>query len=217
MISTIGLFIISAAVIYLACEFFVNGVEWVGRKLKVSQTATGTVLAAFGTALPESVVTIVAVTTGNTSADKEIGIGAAIGGPLVLSTIAYAVVGIALWSCRKRHSRRLYLDVDGRRLSRDQGWFLLIFAFKIALGLVAFSFKPWLGILFLAAYALYLWKEMRSEPEETGHDPEPLKLRRSFRRSSRSSLFSAPRASSSINSTTSARGSASRLRSPHFS
>jgi len=177
MMLTIWLFIASAAAIYLACEFFVNGVEWVGRKLKVSQTATGTILAAFGTALPESVVTIVAVTTGNTAADKEIGIGAAIGGPLVLSTIAYAVVGIVLWSCRKRHDRGLYLDVDGRRLSRDQGWFLLIFAFKIALGLVAFSFKPWLGVLFLAAYALYLWKEMRGEVEESEHDLEPLKLR----------------------------------------
>jgi cation:H+ antiporter len=42
---------------------------------------------------------------------------------------------------------------------------------------VAFSFKPWLGDLFLVAYALYFWKEMRSEVEATEHDLEPLKLR----------------------------------------
>jgi cation:H+ antiporter len=54
---TLFLFLGSAVLIYLSCKFFVNGVEWVGARLNVSQTATGTILAAFGTALPESVVT----------------------------------------------------------------------------------------------------------------------------------------------------------------
>jgi cation:H+ antiporter len=54
------LFVGSAAAIYFACEFFVNGVEWLGHKLGVGETATGTILAAFGTALPESAVTFVA-------------------------------------------------------------------------------------------------------------------------------------------------------------
>ena len=82
-----------AAVIYLACEYFVNGIEWVGLRFGVSNSAVGTVLAAFGTALPESVVTFVAVATGSSAERKQIGVGAAIGGPLVLATIAYAVVG----------------------------------------------------------------------------------------------------------------------------
>jgi hypothetical protein len=46
--------------------------------------------------MPESVVTLVAVAFGNTPAQKEIGIGAALGGPLALSTVAYAMVGIAV-------------------------------------------------------------------------------------------------------------------------
>jgi cation:H+ antiporter len=149
----------------------------VGRKLNVSQTATGTVLAAFGTALPESVVTIVAVTTNHSSAQQEIGIGAALGGPLVLSTIAYAVVGLMLMLNRHRLGKGRYLEADCKRLSRDQGWFLIIFAFKIALGLVAFSIKPWLGALFLAAYAVYFWKEMRDEVGGEEGELEPLKLR----------------------------------------
>jgi hypothetical protein len=45
-----------AAVIYFSCDAFVNGVEWLGHRLHLGQTATGTVLAAFGTALPESSV-----------------------------------------------------------------------------------------------------------------------------------------------------------------
>ena len=53
---TFALLIGSAVVIYLSCEYFVNGVEWVGRRFAVGEKATGTILAAFGTALPESVV-----------------------------------------------------------------------------------------------------------------------------------------------------------------
>jgi cation:H+ antiporter len=88
MILTLALLVGAAAVIYLACEYFVNGVEWVGERFGVSQTAVGTVLAAFGTALPESVVTLVAVVFGKTDAQKDIGVGAALGGPLALSTLA---------------------------------------------------------------------------------------------------------------------------------
>ena len=80
MMLTLALLLGSAVVIYLACEFFVNGVEWVGHRFGVSRTAVGTVLAAFGTALPESVVTLVAVVFGKTEAQKDIGVGAALGG-----------------------------------------------------------------------------------------------------------------------------------------
>ena len=80
MLLTLFLFFLSAAVIYFACEFFVNGVEWVGHRFALGATATGTVLAAFGTALPESAVTFMAVVFGDTPEQKDIGVGAAIGG-----------------------------------------------------------------------------------------------------------------------------------------
>lgn len=182
MIWTFALLIAAAGIIYLSCETFVNSVEWLGHKLKITQTATGTILAAFGTALPESVVTLVAVAFGGTTAHKEIGVGAAIGGPLALSTIAYAVVGVALLATAKRAGRERagIVDVDTRRLRRDQLWFLAIFVAKIALGLVLFSFKPILGIAFLAAYAVYCWKELSDDDggnDEAEGDLEPLKLR----------------------------------------
>src|SRR5579862_7562135 len=138
LVVTVGLLLGSAAVIYLACEYFVNGVEWVGRKFAVGQQATGSILAAFGTALPESVVTFVAVVFGASAAQKQIGIGAALGGPLVLSTIAYATVGIVLICCRMQLPKTEAIRGDFKNLARDQGWFLVIFAAKIGLGLVAF-------------------------------------------------------------------------------
>lgn len=176
----------AAIAIYLACEWFINAVEWLGARLKVGKMAVGTLLAAIGTALPESVVTFVAVAFGGGGHSKDIGVGAAMGGPLALSTIAYAVVGVVLLSNRRRRRRwseagsasstgplgagasgasteppaEADLQVESRRLARDQTWFLSVFVIKVGLGLVAFAIKPWLGLLFFATYAVYFSREL---------------------------------------------------------
>jgi cation:H+ antiporter len=170
-----------AVAIYLSCEWFVNAVEWLGLRLNVGKMAVGSILAAFGTALPESVVTLVAVTTGKTEQARDIGVGAAMGGPLALATVAYGVTGVVLLLNR----RRTVLDdpVQLGRLARDQRYFLPIFILKVALGLVAFSVKPALGVLFFAMYAVYFWRELRAEPDAAAgsadddeEELEPLKL-----------------------------------------
>ena len=179
MLLTIGLFLMSAGAIYLACEYFVNGIEWCGMRLNLGATAVGSVLAAFGTALPQSAVTFVAVVFGATPEQKDLGVGAAMGGPLVLATLAYAVVGLALMMNRRRLGRATTeVKVDHARMSRDQAAFLGVFVVKVALGLLAFAVKPWLGVLFLAAYAVYVWREIRDSdtaPEE--EELEPLSIR----------------------------------------
>jgi cation:H+ antiporter len=177
MLISVALLLISAGCVYWACEYFVNGVEWFGRKGGISQNAVGTVLASFGTALPESVVTFVAVVFGHDAAAKDIGVGAALGGPLVLATVAYPVVGIMLLITRSQPPRKP-IELNRQRLSRDQGWFLLIFAFKIALGFVAFAIKPWLGWLFLAAYTAYTYSEVRHEGDAPEGELEPLMFQR---------------------------------------
>jgi cation:H+ antiporter len=191
-----------AVVIYLACEWFVNAVEWLGVRMKVGPVAVGTILAAVGTALPESVVTLVAVLFGSHEQGADIGVGAALGGPLVVGTLAYGVTGAMLLMRRRNLTRAAHtaapvpvtvpagaadapatpvadpLDgTDTARLARDQTWFLAIFALKVAIGLVAFAIKPWLGVLFLIAYGIYFWREMRGDGEvAVGDDLEPLKL-----------------------------------------
>jgi cation:H+ antiporter len=169
--------LLSAGFVYWACEYFVNGVEWLGHKAGISQNAVGTVLAAFGTALPESVVTFVAVVFGHTTEAKNIGIGAALGGPLVLATIAYPVVGVMLLVTRAQRPNAP-ISVNRQRLCRDQGWFLLIFVFKIGLGFLAFALKSWLGWLFLAAYVAYTWAEVRHAGDEAEGELEPLMFQR---------------------------------------
>ena len=72
------------------------------------------------------------------------------------------------------HSRIIH----DRRLARDQGWFLIIFVFKVALGFVVFAAKPLLGAAFLLIYAIYTWTEVRSKSSEDIAEPlAPLRLR----------------------------------------
>lgn len=174
MTLTVLILIASAAAIYLCCESFTNGVEWLGFRLKLGQTATGTILAALGTALPEGVVTLMATAFAKDEAQQSIGIGAAMGGPLVLATVAYAATGFILLNLK----RVPYLSPgDQRRLSGNQLAFLGIFVVKLGLGVVAFAAKPWFGWAFLAAYALYLRAEMRQPAEAHEGELAPLKIR----------------------------------------
>jgi cation:H+ antiporter len=185
-----------AVAIYVACEWFVNAIEWLGVRLKVGHVAVGSILAAAGTALPESVVTLVAVMFGSPEQGNDIAVGAAMGGPLVVGTIAYGVTGGMLIWRRTRtlaaattgsftahdvasapHQADGLAGVDTDRLARDQTWFLAIFTVKVSLGLVAFAIKPWLGLAFFAVYALYFVKEMTGTGEKaSAEDLEPLKL-----------------------------------------
>jgi cation:H+ antiporter len=201
-----------AVVIYIACEWFVNAVEWLGVRLKVGPVAVGTILAAAGTALPESVVTLVAVLFGSKEHGADVAVGAALGGPLVVGTISYGVAGWMLLLRRRRGGAAIAADApavavpdlnlphpssgggrqapapdadeldgtDTARLARDQVWFLVIFAAKVALGLVVFAFKPWLGVLFLLAYAAYFRREVAGDGEQaSAEDLEPLRFQRS--------------------------------------
>lgn len=154
-----------AGLIYFACELFVNGVEWLGHRMRLGSTAVGTVLAAFGTALPESIVTLSAVAFGDDAAERDVGVGSAMGGPLVLSTVAYGIVGIMLMR-RRGHlasESEPFLAPDHQRLGRDQLAFVTAFIFKVGLGLAVFSGKPYCAALFLAYYGLYVIRELRGQ------------------------------------------------------
>ena len=64
----------SLLIILVAAELFTNGIEWVGEGFGLSEGAVGSVLAAIGTALPETLLPIVAIVSGHEAGD-EIGIG----------------------------------------------------------------------------------------------------------------------------------------------
>src|SRR6186713_2115746 len=104
---------IAFVVILLGAELFTNGIEWFGRKLQLAEGAVGSVLAAVGTALPETMIPIIAILTGGGSeASHGIGVGAILGAPFMLSTLAMFVTGVAvLWQVRRHPASRPAGDV----------------------------------------------------------------------------------------------------------
>ena len=73
---------------------FTNAVEWAGHRLGLGEGATGSLLAAVGTAMPETLIPIVAIIGGAEGAE-DVAVGAIIGAPFLLATIAMALVGIS--------------------------------------------------------------------------------------------------------------------------
>jgi cation:H+ antiporter len=88
-VKSIAILVISLGIILLGAEVFVNGIEWLGKKLNLSEGAVGSVLAAVGTALPETLIPIIAIVFSDAAQGHEIGIGAILGAPLMLATLEH--------------------------------------------------------------------------------------------------------------------------------
>ena len=80
--------------ILVAAEIFVNALEHLGEKLHISEGVTGSLFAAIGTAMPETLVPLLAIFagTGNNVTNEEIGVGAILGAPLMLGSVCGLIV-----------------------------------------------------------------------------------------------------------------------------
>jgi len=93
----------SLLVILGGAELFTNGVEWIGEGFGLSEGVVGSVLAAVGTALPETILPLVAILSGH-AGGEEIGIGAILGAPFLHYALAVVlVVGYVFYV--RRHLR----------------------------------------------------------------------------------------------------------------
>ncbi len=154
----IAMLLVSFAVILAGSELFTNGVEWAGHHLSLSEAAVGSLLAAVGTALPETLIPAVALVMshGVPGAHSEVGVGAIIGAPLMLSTVALFVMGVAALGFRNRRGR-IALRVPRTDARRDLAFFLPVFAATLLLGMAGLPpiARYVLGAILLAVYASY--------------------------------------------------------------
>ena len=121
----------SFAVILAGALLFTNAIEWAGHRLGLGEGATGSVLAAVGTAMPETLIPIVAIIGGG-EGSEDVAVGAIIGAPFLLATIAMALVGISALIFRGRREQGVRLAADIPTLDRDLTFFLVFFALGIA-------------------------------------------------------------------------------------
>ncbi|WP_124950103.1 sodium:calcium antiporter [Sulfuriferula thiophila] len=113
-------------VILVAAEVFVNALEHLGEKLKISEGVTGSLFAAVGTALPETMVPLLAIFAGTTDAavNQEIGVGAILGAPLMLSTLSLSLLSFAVL---KKRGVQGHYNPERTGLTRDMNFFLVAF------------------------------------------------------------------------------------------
>ena len=89
---------VAFAVILAGAELFTNGIEWFGHKLELGEGAIGSVLAAIGTALPETMVPLIAIVFGGGVSASEIGVGAILGASALMSVLVMGPFALLAWS-----------------------------------------------------------------------------------------------------------------------
>ena len=183
-------FAFSLAAILTAAVLFTNAVEILGGRLGLGQGAVGSVLAAVGTAMPETMIPVVAILGAvlagtNPEIAGEIGIGAILGAPFLLATLALFVVGVSVLGFRKRREAGAEIRcreanvgtefpwckasakdviVDEKTIARDVGFFLVFFVVAVGVGTVELPFylKVALAAVLVAAYAYYVRRALHS-------------------------------------------------------
>jgi len=183
-------FFVALVAILLAAVLFTNAVEILGGRLNLGAGAVGSVLAAVGTALPETMIPVVAILAAafageGGEAAGEIGIGAILGAPFLLSTLAMFVVGVSAFAYRKRREAGAEIRcreasagdefpwckvsakeviVDEKTIARDMGFFLIFFAVAAGAGIVELPLvlRIALAAVLISAYALYARRTLHS-------------------------------------------------------
>jgi cation:H+ antiporter len=150
------LLLLAFAVVLAGALLFTNAVEWIGHKLEVGVGAVGSILAAVGTAMPETLIAIVAL-VGTAEGSEDVAVGAIVGAPFLLATLAMGLVGLFAYLYRDKRDQGLQLNVHRPTLERDLLFFLVLFAIggALAWGPPA-PLRIAVGILFLLAYVGYI-------------------------------------------------------------
>jgi cation:H+ antiporter len=179
----IVLLIGSLAVILIAAELFTNGIEWFGHKLNLAEGAVGSVLAAVATAMPETLIPVIAIVGpllfgGDPGASHAVGVGAILGAPFMLSTLAMFVTGAAVLAFARNGGRGsehggTQMRVNVKVLGRDVSFFVVGYAMAIGTAFLpaGVGWVRWLVAAFLfVLYAFYVRLHFADEPEASNAD-----------------------------------------------
>ena len=158
------LLVAALAIILLGAELFTNGIEWFGHRLNLAEGAVGSVLAGIATALPETLIPVIAilgpVLTGKSApASAEIGVGAILGAPFMLATLAMFVTGSAILAFSRGGRRSVEVSANPRILARDLAFFAGAYAAVVATAFLPESLRPLRWVVaagLLITYAAYV-------------------------------------------------------------
>lgn len=151
-------------VILAAAEIFTNALEHLGSRLKISEGVTGSLFAAVGTALPETMVPLLAIFAGTSDVklNEEIGVGAILGAPLMLSTLTLCLMAMAALHKRGWHGK---LNPERSGLRRDLNFFLFAFSLSALALFVPHEItimRAGLAVAMVLIYFVYIMLTLRA-------------------------------------------------------
>ena len=175
---TLLLLLASFVLIVVGAALFTNAVEWLGERLDLGHGAVGSILAAVGTALPESTIPVIAVLAG--AEGEEVAIGAIIGAPFMLATVAMLLIAGSALAYRSRREAGRNVNADRQAVRRDLLHFLPAFAAGVALGHVHSDVAHIAGAAGLVlVYVVYVRATLRGGGSHEEEDLKPLRFSRS--------------------------------------
>lgn len=168
--------ILMLLVILVAAEVFTNALEHLGEKLTISEGVTGSLFAAVGTALPETTVPLLALLAGtsNTQTNEEIGVGAILGAPLMLSTLSISLLAFAVLRTRGAKGE---FSPEKTGFVRDLNFFIAAFTFSTLALFIPHTLmfvRGALGFSLVLIYFIYIMLTLRASSAlvENGHGTE---------------------------------------------
>jgi cation:H+ antiporter len=169
----------SLIVILLGAKIFTNGVEWLGKSFNLSEGAVGSVLAAVGTAMPETLVPLIAILFGPSGTAVDVGVGAILGAPFMLSTLAFGVVGASkVYYCRN-NGRGKCIEVTNSVLMKDLKYFFFFYTLALAAAFIPLPYqalKVPVVLVLVGGYVYYVNKTLRDGKGLSESELEPLYL-----------------------------------------
>lgn len=165
MLQYIIILVLSLGIILIGCELFTNGIEWLGKKLNLGDGVVGSIFSAVGTCLPETLIPIIAlVFSKGHSESVDIGIGAIVGAPFMLSTLAFFITGLSAIVFAKRRKTGYILNVNLEILSRDISFFVVVYTGMLLASIVTFgAVKNALAVILIGCYVYYVFKTVNSD------------------------------------------------------
>ena len=159
-------------VILAGAVVFTNAIEWFGHRLGVGEGVTGSIFAAVGTTLPETVIPLVAVFAGGESGE-EVAVGSILGAPLILATLAMFVMAAAVIGLSLRGRRDSHFNVNQSVVSRDLFFFVIVYVLAIGAALIdSRSIKIVIAVTLALCYALYVWLHVKAGDDSHAETPE---------------------------------------------
>ncbi|MCQ2183999.1 MAG: calcium/sodium antiporter [Bacteroidales bacterium] len=155
MASTLLLLIFGLALVIVGADALVDGATAIAVKMRVTPFVIGITVVAIGTSLPELVVSV----TGAAQGISDVAIGNIIGSNIFNTAI---ILGISALICP--------VLVVRENVNRDMLWNIASSAAVLFFGIILNQISRWLGLVFLALYALYIFLTLKKQDNKASQE-----------------------------------------------